>query len=97
MFEIGSNIGTDPIVKVQTTNGRGRTPEEIAENCLDRIMYVSDSAPAPIRDQANAFKDAIRPIIIFYMREAINSDRTTLYNKLRDAGHTEVAEILRRP
>jgi len=30
------------------------------------------------------------------MREAIKSDRTTVYNALTDAGHKELAELIRR-
>jgi hypothetical protein len=31
-----------------------------------------------------------------YMRQAIRSDRTTVYNALIDAGHPELAELIRR-
>jgi len=30
------------------------------------------------------------------MRQAIKSDRTTIYNKLMDASHPELAEAIRR-
>ena len=30
------------------------------------------------------------------MREAIKSDRTTVYNAINDAGHPELAELIRR-
>jgi hypothetical protein len=30
------------------------------------------------------------------MREAIKSDRTTIYNALSDAGHQDLAELTRR-
>jgi len=30
------------------------------------------------------------------MRQAIHSDRTTVYNALNDAGHPELAELIRR-
>ena len=43
-----------------------------------------------------AFKEAIRPLLIFYMKEVVNSDRTTVYNIIREAGHPEVAEFVRR-
>jgi len=35
-------------------------------------------------------------VVAYYMREAIRSDRTTVYNKLLDAGHPELAEAIRR-
>ena len=95
MFETSLNLPKEPIVNVMTQN-RGRTVEEVADRCLQIIIAVSDTAPPVIRDQAIAFKDHIRPLLIFYMKEAINSDRTTVYNLIRDAGHPDVAEFLRR-
>jgi hypothetical protein len=35
-------------------------------------------------------------VVAFYMREAIRSDRTTVYNALREAGHPELADAIRR-
>jgi len=34
--------------------------------------------------------------VAYYMRQAIHSDRTTVYNALKDAGHPELAELIRR-
>ena len=81
-------------VAIHSTIGRGFTPEEVAERALDKIIYVgSDSHPA-IRDQAEAFKQNIRQVLVFYMKEAIKSDRTTLANRLREAGHPELVKLL---
>lgn len=81
-------------VMVHSTIGRGFTPEEVAERALDKIIYVgSDSHPA-IRDQAEAFKQNIRQVLVLYMKEAIKSDRTTLANRLREAGHPELVKLL---
>ena len=85
-----------PLVQVHTTAGRGFTPEEVAARCADKLMYVSDSAPPMIREQAQAFKVQIEKVVAAYMREAIASDRTTVYNALKDAGHPELAELIRR-
>jgi hypothetical protein len=49
-----------------------------------------------IREQAHAFKDHIERVVAIYMREAIASDRTTVYNALKDAGHSDLAELIRR-
>lgn len=81
-------------VKVLTTSGRGFTPEEIAERALAKIMHVGETAPPVIRDQALAFQDYIRGVLVYYMHEAINSDRTTQANKLREAGHPELVNVL---
>lgn len=81
-------------VAVHTTQGRGFTPEEIAERALDKIIYVGSSAHPAIRDQAEAFKDAIRNVLVHYMHEAVRSHNVTLVNKFRAAGHEELIPIL---
>jgi len=85
-----------PLVQVYTTSGRGETPEEVAARCANKLMHVSESAPPEIRDQARAFKAHIEAVVAHYMREAIASDRTTVYNAIKDAGHPELAELIRR-
>jgi hypothetical protein len=85
-----------PIVQVYTTSGRGFTPEELAVRCADKLMYVSESAPPAIKDQALAFKKQIEKVVTLYMRDAIANDRTTVYNALIDAGHPDLAELIRR-
>jgi hypothetical protein len=84
------------VVDVMTTDHRGFTPEEVAERCLDKIVSVSDSAAPEIREQARAFKDGLRAVLVYYMREAIRSDRTSVYNALVDAGQKDLAEMIRR-
>jgi hypothetical protein len=81
-------------VKVSTTNGRGLTPEEWAERCLEQIIYVGNDATPLLRDQALAYKERIRKVLISYMNKAINSDRTTLYNLLVQQGHKDMSDIL---
>jgi hypothetical protein len=80
--------------EVHTTSGRGHTPEELADMALDKIMYVSKDANPLIRDQAQAFKGYIRQILVKYLKQAVTSDRTTLANKLREAGHSDLVKLL---
>lgn len=82
-------------VMVQTTSGRGFTPEEIAERALDKIIYVGKDANPLIKDQAEAFKENIRHVLVHYLKEAVQSDRTTIANRLRDAGHPELINLLK--
>jgi hypothetical protein len=96
MFKADLELPETPIVTVQTTQNRGFTPDEVAERCVSKLISVSDSAPPAIRDQARAFQKHMEKVVAFYMREAIRSDRTTVYNKLLDAGHPELAEAIRR-
>ena len=86
----------DNVISVKTTNKRGFTPEELAEECVGKIISVSDTAPPAIRDQAYAFEKKVEKLVAYYMRQAIQSDRTTVYNALMDAGHPELAELIRR-
>jgi len=90
------DVSEDFKVEVHTTSGRGFTPEEVAQRCADKIVQVADTAPPAIRDQALAYKRNITKVIEFYLREAVKSDRTTIYNAINDAGHPELAELIRR-
>jgi hypothetical protein len=82
-------------VTVHTTSGRGWTPEEIAERALDKILYVSETAPDPIRQQAVAYRESVRAVLVHYLNEAVRSDRTTISNRLTGAGHPELVHLLR--
>ena len=96
MFKIDFDVQDEPIVNVQTTNNRGFTPDEVAERCVEKLISVSDTAHPAIRDQAKAFQKHMEKVVAFYMREAIRSDRTTVYNALNDAGHPKLADAIRR-
>ena len=96
MFKLDVGVSESPIVNVQTTDGRGFTPDEVAERCVEKLISVSDTAHPAIRDQARAFQKHMEKVVAYYMREAIRSDRTTVYNALIDAGHPELADAIRR-
>lgn len=97
MFKLDVNVPKDePVVGVRTTNHRGFTPDELAEQCMEKVISVSDNAHPGIRDQARAFSKHIEKLIAFYMREAVRSDRTTVYNALVDSGNPKLAELIRR-
>ena len=96
MLKAKIELPEDFSVTVQTTDRRGFTPEEVAERCVDRLIDVSDQAHPGIRDQAHAFRRQMLAVVAFYMREAIKSDRTTIYNALSQACYKELAEQLRR-
>lgn len=81
-------------VTVMTTSGRGFTPEEIAERALDKIIYVGSQTHPVIRDQAEAFRESIRKVLVQYMHEAVRSNHVTLANKFRKAGHPEFIKLL---
>lgn len=81
---------------VKTTDNRGLSTEELSKNCADKIVHVSEDANPAIRDQAIAFKESVRRVVQHYMDQAIQSDRTTLANKLKQSGEGHLAEVIRR-
>ena len=91
MFNGLNDVGS---VMVMATERRGFTPEEVAERALDKIIYVGSNAHPAIRDQAEAFKDSIRQVLVYYMHEAVRSHNVTLVNKFNQAGHPELIPIL---
>ncbi len=97
MFKIDVSVPqNEQLVGVKTTNNRGFTPDELAEQCVQKIISVSDDAHPGIRDQARAFSKHLEKLVEYYMRQAIRSDRTTVYNAIKDAGHPQLAELIRR-
>ena len=92
MFDLAT--GAVGSVMVMTSDNRGFTPEEIADRALDKIMYVGSQTHPAIRDQAEAFRENIRKVIVFYMHEAVRSHNVTLVSKFKQAGYPELTAIL---
>lgn len=82
-------------VQVMSTSNRGFTPEELADQAINKIMYVGDQSHPAIRDQAQAFREQIRAVLIHYMKRAIDSHNTTVAGRLREAGHEEIIPLLK--
>jgi hypothetical protein len=83
-------------VNVITTNNRGFTPEEVAKRCVDKIISISDTAHPAIKEQAREYRNSLEKVIAHYMKDAIKSDRTTVYNAIKDSGNMKLAEYIRR-
>ena len=81
-------------ITLATVSDRGFTPEELAERALDKIIYVGGNSHTLIQEQANAFRDQIRGVLVEYMKQAIRSNHTTLANRFRDAAHPEHVKLL---
>ena len=79
---------------VITTSNGGMTPEQVAELCLAKIIYVGNDANPLLKEQALAYKDSIRQALVFYMKQAIKSNHTTIANKLHEAGNSELTKLL---
>ncbi len=94
MLDVSASISVGNI-EVLTTDNKGHSIEEVAQMAADRILYVADEAPPPIRDQAIAFKDTLKQTLIYYMRQAVEQDRATICAKLRQNGYSDLADNLR--
>lgn len=89
--ELSSAVGT---VQVMTTSGRGFSAEELAERALDQIINVGDNAPPVIADQARAFQENLREVLIYFMNEAMRSRNVTLAAKFTKAGFPELVKLM---
>jgi len=95
MFEV--HVGDKPFdVKVATTNNRGFTPEELADQAVEKIVSVSNDADPMVREQAHIFKGRIRNLLVQYMQQAAKSDRTTVRAALHSSGHSDLADMIWR-
>lgn len=95
MFEV--SVSSAPLdVVVHSTSNRGFTPEELASQALDKILSVSDNADPVVREQAHAFKERIRYVLVHYLNQAARSDRTTVCAALDAAGHNSLSQMIRR-
>ena len=82
--------------KVITTQNRGHSPDELADLALAKILYIGDNAHPLISQQAHAFKEHIRGVLVKYLARAQQSERTTIIAHLSLQGHDDMAEIIRR-
>jgi hypothetical protein len=60
----------------------------------DKIVYVGGNSHPAIRDQAIAFKAAVKAVCLFYLKEAVNQDRATIAHRLREAGYPDLINLL---
>ena len=63
------------------TNNANHAPETWADMCVEKLVHVSDTAPQPIRDQALAYKEKLREIIHYYIREAVLATEAEMITK----------------
>ena len=81
---------------VFTSDNSGHSPDQMAEMALNKIMIVSDTAPPVIRDQAYAHRQRLKEVLVFYMNKMCQSERTTIWALMKQQGHEDMAEIIRR-
>ena len=95
MFAAVSESGLGQI-SVATTVNKGHDPEFWAQAISDRVVSVGGNCHPAIAEQAEAFKEAVKATALYYIKEAIKSDRTTLIGELEKQGQGEMANIIRR-
>ena len=88
--ELSSALGT---VQVMTTNNRGFSAEELADRALDQIINVGDNAPPVSADQARAFQENLREVLIYFVREAMRSRNVTPAAQFTEAAFPELVKL----
>ena len=83
-------------VLVATTENGGHSPEFWSNAATKRIVSVGSNAHPLIAQQAEAFKQSVLNCVLFYIKEAVKSDRVTLAGEFEKQGQKEMAEIIRR-
>jgi hypothetical protein len=86
------NVGN---VNVFVADNRGFTAEEIADRAIDKIIFVGNESAPEVREQALAHKSQIHKVLLAYLQEAQANERTTICNKLSEAGLGDAAEFVK--
>jgi hypothetical protein len=79
MFSVNGGIETG-FVNIVSSNNGGLSNDQISEMATNKIVAVSETAPEPIRQQAQAFSDNVRNVVHYQ----------------REAGHPDLADTIRR-
>lgn len=81
-------------ISVVTTNGRGHTPEEMADLAVEKIIYVGKDSHPAIIEQARAFKTHIHVVLVDYFHRAQEQERATIAAKLHRQGYNDIANMI---
>lgn len=71
-----SSLGLGSVI-VSTTDNGGHPPGFWADRAMDHILDIADTTPEPLRQQAHAFRHAVRQIVLSAIENAIRSDRSS--------------------
>ena len=94
MFDL--SVATVGTASVMTSEKGGLSNDQIAEMLTNKLIYVSDDAPEPIRLQAEAFKEKVRNLAQYYIELARKEERATICAKVREAGQHQLADAIGR-
>ena len=95
MFSSGAVMQTG-FANVLTSDNGGLSNDQISEMAVDKIVSVSENAPQPIRQQAEAFSENVRKVVHYHIELARREERATICHKLKEAGHSDLANAIRR-
>ena len=82
-------------LQVKITEGRGLSADELTEMALNKIMSVSSTAPEPIRQQAEAFRENLAVVLKHYIVMAKQNAATDIYHALRMHGYAAAEDLLK--
>jgi len=94
MFNL--SLGEIGSVNVVTSDKGGLSNDQIAEMAANKIVYVSESAPPAIKEQAHVFSDKVKNLLRYYVDLARREERATIVQQIKDAGQPDLANIIRR-
>lgn len=60
---------------VHTSQNGGLPPEHFAQRIMDRLIFIGDDAPEPIKSQALAYRDKMLAVILDGVKRAVENDR----------------------
>jgi hypothetical protein len=82
-------------VQVHTVSHRGWTPEEQADRAVDKIIHVGRQSHPAIIDQALAFKESIRFVLVDQLKQSRVYERDRLAALLDAQGFDGAAHLVR--
>ena len=83
-------------VRVITTDHRGFNAEEMAELTVDKIIFIGRNSHPAIIEQARAFREQIRQVLVAAFTEAQQEEKKTICAQLDLQGQSGLADIIRR-
>ena len=94
VFDLGTGVAGS--VNIMTSDNGGLSNDQIADMLSNKLIYISEDAPEPIRLQAEAFKDRVRNLAQHYIELARKEERANICAKVREAGQLELAKAIGR-
>ena len=83
-------------VRIITTDNRGFNAEEMADLTVDKIIFIGRNSHPAIIEQARAFKEQIRQVLVAAFTEAQQEERKTICAQLDLQCQSGLADIIRR-